>query len=72
MSVPLKGFIQKTIHNHNEKAAHNYSIIDNLAQAPTTISTLEVLQILPMQHKELVSTISGVYPSNSNIMTFDP
>ena len=33
--------------------------------------SLEVLQTCPMQRKSLLSTIGGIDPANSNLITFD-
>lgn len=30
-------------HNPHAKQSHNYSVVDDLAQSPTAMSTLEVL-----------------------------
>lgn len=60
------------MHNPNVRATHNYSIVDDLAQAPTTMFALKVLQSCMMKSKELWSNIGGVDPLDSNIMTFSP
>lgn len=69
---PPKGSFLKTMLNPNVKVSHNYYIIEDLAEALLTIFALEVLQNFPMQRNTLLSAISGVDPSYSNIMTFDP
>ena len=38
-----KGFLKRSGHNPNARAAHNYSIIDDLGQTPYAMSALEVL-----------------------------
>ena len=35
------------------------------------MSALEVLQSCPSQHKALLSTIGGIDPADSNLLTFD-
>ena len=39
-----KSTLRKTTHNPNARVAQHYSIIEDLAQAPCTMSTLEVLE----------------------------
>jgi hypothetical protein len=43
MTRILKGVFNKSSHNPNARAAHNYSVVEDLSQTPCTISTLEVL-----------------------------
>ena len=40
---PLKGVIHKSTYNHRERDAQNYNIVEDLAQSPSAMSTLEVL-----------------------------
>jgi hypothetical protein len=44
---PPKGIIQKLAFNPHAHAAQNYNIVEDLAQAPSTMSALEVLQSCP-------------------------
>jgi hypothetical protein len=37
--IPLR----RNVHNPQARAAHNYSLVDDLAQSPATMSVLEVL-----------------------------
>ena len=53
------------------KAAHNYSIVDDLSQSPTAMSTLEVLQSCPKQWKALLSALGIVDLANTHMMDFD-
>ena len=55
-------------HNTTARAALDYSIVDNLTQYPTTMSTLEVLKTCPSQCKEFLSALSAVDPSNSRLI----
>jgi hypothetical protein len=48
---PLKGFLQCNMHNPSTRAACNYSIVEDLAQAPRAMSALKVLQSFPTQQK---------------------
>jgi hypothetical protein len=50
---PPKGVIQKSTFNPHARAAQNYNIVEDLAQAPSTMSSLEVLQSCPTQQKAL-------------------
>jgi hypothetical protein len=42
-----------------------------LAQAPSAISTLEVLQTCPTQWKALLKYIHGIDPTDTNLIIFD-
>jgi hypothetical protein len=68
---PPKGVLRRSMHNPNAQATHNYSIVEDLAQAPCVMSTLEVLQSFLVQCKELLTTIGGVDPSDTHLITFD-
>ena len=63
--------LRKYSYNPNARAAQHYSIVEDLAQVPFAMSTLEVLQSCPSQHKALLSTIGGVDPADSSLITFD-
>ena len=52
---PSKGVLRKSSYNPNAHAAQHYSIVEDLAHTPSTMSTLEVLQIFPSQRKALLS-----------------
>ena len=49
----------------------SYNIVDDLAQTPTAMSSLEVLKNFPIQWKSLLSAIGAVDPSDSKLITFD-
>ena len=57
---PPKGVLKRSTHNPNARAAQNYSIVEDLAQAPCAMSALEVLQSCPTQRKALLSAIGAV------------
>ena len=59
---PPKGTLRRMTHNTSARAAQNYNIVEDLAQAPSTMSTLEVLQTCPAQRKALLSAIGGIDP----------
>lgn len=44
---PPKGVVHKSTFNPRAQAAQNYNIVEYLAQSPSTMSTLEVLQNYP-------------------------
>ena len=46
---PSKGVVKKSSFNPHAHAAQNYSIVEDLAQAPSAMSALEVLQSCPAQ-----------------------
>jgi hypothetical protein len=39
----------RNVHNQQARAAHNYKLVDDLAQSPASMSVLEVLQTCPTQ-----------------------
>jgi hypothetical protein len=65
--IPLRW----NVYNPQARAAHNYSLVDDLAQSPATMSVLEVLQTCPTQRKSLLSTLGAVDPSDTRLITFD-
>lgn len=58
-----KGFIHKSTFNPRIRAAQNYNIIEDLAQAPSSMSTLKVLQNCSTQKRYLHAMIRGIYHS---------
>jgi hypothetical protein len=68
---PLKGVVQKLAFNPHAHAAQNYNIIEDLSQAPSMMLALEVLQSCPMQWKELLKSIGGIDPTDTNLIIFD-
>ena len=60
---PPKGAPCWIAYNQNSKVSYHYSIVEDLAQEPCTMSSLEVLQSCPTQRKSLLSSIGGVNPS---------
>ena len=49
MRPSSKGVLRKSSYNPNARAAHHYKIVEDLAQAPSAMSVLEVLQSCPSQ-----------------------
>jgi hypothetical protein len=49
---------------------HSYSLVDDLAQSPTSMSILEVLQTCRTQRKPLFSTLGAVDPADTRLITF--
>ena len=70
-SHPSKGTLRRT-HNLNARAAQHYSIVEDLAQAPCAMSTLEVLQSYPSQRKALLQAIGAVHYVDASLLSFDP
>jgi hypothetical protein len=68
---PPKGVVQKLTFNPHARAAQNYNIVEDLAQAPSAMSALEVLQSCPTQQKALLKDISGIDPMDTNLIIFD-
>jgi hypothetical protein len=63
--------LHRNVHNPQARAAHNYSLVDDLAQSPAAMSVLEVLQTCPTQRKSLLSTLGEVDPVDTQLITFD-
>ena len=68
---PPKGVVHKSAFNPHARAAQNYSIVEDLAQAPSTMSALEVLQSCPTQWKALLKAVGGIEPTDMNLIVFD-
>ena len=71
VSCPPKGVMKRTVHNPNPRVAQNYNIVEDLAQAPCAMSTLEVLQSCPPQQKALLDSLGAVDPADTNIIHFE-
>jgi hypothetical protein len=68
---PPKSTIRKSTFNPNSRAAQNYNIVEDLAQAPCAMSALEVLQHFPSQRRTLLAAIRAIDPESSNNITFN-
>jgi hypothetical protein len=68
---PPKGVVKKSTFNPHARAAQNYSIVEDLAQAPSAMSALEVLQSCPAQRRALLKAIGGIDPIDENLIVFD-
>jgi hypothetical protein len=68
---PPKSTIRKSTFNPNSRAAQNYNIVEDLAQAPCAMSALEVLQHCPSQRRTLLAAIGAFDPESSNYLTFN-
>ena len=74
-----KGVFKKTLHNPNARAASNYSVVEDLAQIPCAMSSLEVLQSCPTQRDALLAALGNMESSSlmakfhlSNVKIFLP
>jgi hypothetical protein len=65
--IPLR----RNVHNPQARVAHNYSLVDDLAQSLAVMSVLEVLQTCPTQRKSLLSALGEVDPADTRLITFD-
>jgi hypothetical protein len=68
---PPKGIVRKSVFNPHIRAAQNYSIVEYLLQAPSTMLALKVLQSFPAQWKALLKAIGEIDPTNTNLIIFD-
>jgi hypothetical protein len=59
------------VHNPQARVAHNYSLVDDLAQSLDAMSVLEVLQSCPTQWKSLLSALGPVETVDTRLITFD-
>ena len=66
-----KGAPRRTRHNTSVRVAQHYNIVEDLVQAPSAMSTLEVLQTCPSQRKAFLSAIRGTEPIDSMLVIFD-
>ena len=66
-----KGVVWKSSFNPHACAAQNYNIVEYLAQAPSVMSVLKVLQSCPTQWKALLKPISRIEPIDINLIIFD-
>jgi hypothetical protein len=63
---------KKASHNLNARVVENYSIMEDLAQTPCVMSTMEVLQSFPSQRKEFLSSLGVVDIANMGMICFYP
>jgi hypothetical protein len=68
---PPERTIWKSTFNPNSRATQNYSIVEDLAQAPCAMPALEVLQHYPSQCRMLLAAIDTFDPKSSNNLTFN-
>jgi hypothetical protein len=68
---PPKSTIWKSTFNPNSRAAQNYNIVEDLAQALCSMSALEVLQHCPNQRRTLLDAIGAFNLESSNYITFN-
>jgi hypothetical protein len=68
---PPKGVVKKSAFNPHVRVAQNYSIVEDLAQAPSTMSALEVLRSCPAQRRALLKAIGGIDPTDMNLIVFN-
>jgi hypothetical protein len=59
---PPKSAIPKATFNTNSHAAQNFNIVEDLAQSPYSMSSLEVLQTYPSQCRTMFSAIGAMDP----------
>ena len=67
---PPKASIKQATHNPNARAAQNYSVVEDLAQAPCAMFVLEVLQSCLVQRSTLLSALGASDPASSNAISF--
>ena len=57
---PPKSTLQKDVFNPNSRVAQFYNVVEDIAQEPCAMSTLEVLQSCPTQHKNLLTALGAI------------
>ena len=68
---PPKSTLRKVVFNPNDRAAQFYNVVEDPAQAPCAMSTLEVLQSYPTQRKNLLTALGALDPDNTNLIHFN-
>jgi hypothetical protein len=68
---PPKRKIHKSTFNPSSRAAQNYNIVEDLAQAPCAMYALEVLQHCSSQRRTLLAAIGTIDPESSNDIMFN-
>ena len=68
---PPKSTLWKAVFNPNSQASQFYNVVEYLAQAPCAMSTLEVLQSFPTQHKNLLTALGYLDSDNTNLIHFN-
>jgi hypothetical protein len=66
-----KGVYKRKTHNPSTRAPLSYLVVEDLAQTPCAISSLEVLQSFPSQCTALLSTIGAKNSASQLVMKFD-
>ena len=66
-----KSTLRKAIFNPNAQTAQFYNVVEDLAQAPCAMSTLEVLQSCPTQRKNLLTALGALDLDNTNLIHFN-
>ena len=56
---PPKSTLWKVVFNPNARATQFYNVVEDLAQEPCQMSTLEVLQSCPTQRKNMLTTLGS-------------
>jgi hypothetical protein len=68
---PPKGVFQNSSFNPHTRVAQNYNIVEDLAQEPSAMLALKVLQSSPAQRKALLKAIAGINPMDNNLIILD-
>jgi hypothetical protein len=71
MTRIAKGAFKRASHNPNARAAHNYSVVEDLSQTPCAMSALEVLQSFPAQRKALLTALVSTETCNPGTIMLD-
>jgi len=66
-----KGTYKRALHNPNSMVAPNYSIVEDSAQTPCVMYSLEVLKSCLSQWNTLLSTLGNRVLSNDQVVLFD-
>ena len=66
---PPKSTLRKGVFNPNARATQFYNVVEDLTHEPYAMSTLELLQSFPTQHKNLLTALGAVDLDNTNWFT---
>jgi hypothetical protein len=71
MTCIPNGAFKNASHNPNARAAHNYSVVEDLSQTPCAMYALEVLQSYSAKRKALLTALGSTETCNPGTIMLD-
>ena len=68
---PPKGVLRRKMHNPNTRATHDEKVVEKIAQAPCSMSSMDVLKYCIAQRKYLLSSTRAIDPSDAMLITLE-